>query len=701
MWSNHFSSGFHLNDFPTIINNHPLHRLSNAPRFFINARISSAEKDSAFYRPLLSIWFAFDYWVSGPQPFLYQLENWIWFGADVLMLFLLFRAIPGVNGFAAGFAALLFGLHPAMTDTVNYVLQRGIIFGTFGLVSGLVIFIYWPWRLPQKLPLTLKRVPQNGLDEFLRNNYQRLGSLYLKIIHAPSGVYLWPVVPALLVEPAAAVFAPLMALYIVLFDRKRKLRSAIPAAIVCGAYWIFHLIVTWRRGDFGRTPAANYLFTQPWVALRYLAKFLVPVKLTAESDLPAFAHFWDPLALAGFVGVALLAGLTLVAGRSAKWRVVSFGIWWFLIAMLPDALRQQSQVEAPWRMFLPFAGLALAVAGLASVVVEALPTAARLEASEQAQTPKLVPAFMAGTLAIAVLAILGWRTYERNGVWNSEAALWRSTMETSPRNGRAVMRYGLTQVNVQDGAPAIDYLRRAAAMNPHDPVIEISLAKALERNGRSEEAETEFRNALTDGPSWSGGYAAYGAWLLAKTRTDAAQQMARKALDLDAYDNLARQTLMDVIAQNHQWEQLKQFAAATLKIEPGDPDGERSRDVAQSGLDHIEEMAQTARRDPTVSNYLALSVEYYNAERYEECIGAVKEALKINPAQAEAYANLATAYHTIGKLDESLAALREEVRLNPSLANAQTNLEVVTAEVARRDAAKRPDAHRTTSGPKK
>lgn len=665
------------------------------PRFITNARISSAEKDSAFYSPLLSVWFAFDYWVSGPRPFLYQLENWVWFGADVLMMFLLFRAIPGVNGFAAGFAALVFGLHPATADTVNYVLERGIIFGTFGVVSGLAIFIYWPWRLPQKLPLTLKRVPQHGLDEFLRNNYQRLGSIYLKVIHAPSGLYLWPVVPALLVEPATAVFAPLLALYIAMFEQKRTLRNAIPAAIVCGVYWISQLILTWNLGDFRRTPAANYLFTQPWVALRYLAKFLVPVNLSADSDLSAFAHFWDPLALAGFAGVALLAYLAVVAGRSAKWRVVSFGIWWFLIAMLPDAIRPQSEVEAPWRMFLPFAGLALAVAGLASVVVEALPQA------DPEKPRRLMPAFIAGTLGIAVLAVLGWGAYQRSEVWDSEAGLWRSTMETSPHNGRAIMRYGLTQVNVQGAAPAIDYLRRAAATTPRDPLIEINLAKILERNGRSAEAETEFRSAIADGPSWSRGYAAYGEWLLAKSRTDEAQKMAKRALDLDSYDNTARRTLMDVFAQNHQWEQLRQFAADTLKREPGDPDGERSLEVAQSGLDHIDKTALAAKYEPTVDNYLALSVEFFNSQRYQECIDAAKQALKINPNQAEAYANLATAYHTLGKLDESLAALRQEIRLNPNLPNAKSNLEVVMAEMARRDEAKQPDALPTTSEPKK
>jgi tetratricopeptide (TPR) repeat protein len=682
VWSNHFASGFHYDDFPTIVDNQSVHRLESVPRFFANARISSAEKDSAFYRPLLSVWFAFDYWLSGNRAFTYQLENWIWFALAVLMLFLLFRAIPGVNGYAAGFAALVFGVHPVTADTVNYVLQRGTIFSTFCLVSGLVIFIYWPWRLPQRLPLKLKRVPEHGWDEYLRHNFQRLEKIYLKIIHAPSGLYLWPIVPGLLVEPATAVFAPILAVYIVLFEKKRTLKNAIPAGILCAGYWVFQLVVTWKLSEFRRMPAANYLVSQPWVALRYLAKFFGPVKLSVAPDSGGFAHFWDPLALAGFAGVAGLAALAVIAGRTAKWRVVSFGIWWFLIALLPAALTPQQEVEAEWRMFLPFAGLALAIGGLASLALEALPKPSR------DQPRQTFPVLSAGVLAAAILAVLGWGVYQRSGVWNSEAALWRNAMQASPHNGRAIMRYGVAQLNAQEGAPALDFLRRADGVTPRDPLIEINLAKALERGSQTGEAEKEYRNAIRDGPSWSRGYAAYGEWLMANTRSAEAQTMAKKALELDPYDNTARRTLMDVFAQDHQWDKLRDFAADTLRRLPGDPDGLRSLEVAQTGIDQLDKAVHTAKYEPTINNYLALSVEYFNTHQYDDCIAAAKEALKINPNQAEAYANMASAYHTLGKLNESLAALREENRLNPNLPNAKTNLAVVEAELARRNAAK-------------
>ncbi len=121
----------------------------------------------------------------------------------------------------------------------------------------------------------------------------------------------------------SAVFAPILAVYIFLFEKKRTLRNAIPAAVVCGGYWIFQLIFTWKVGDVSRIPAPNYWFTQPWVAMRYLFKFFVPAHLSADSDFPAFAHPWDPLAIAGYVGGA---GLVVSGGPAGPQARLAHGV---------------------------------------------------------------------------------------------------------------------------------------------------------------------------------------------------------------------------------------------------------------------------------------------------------------------------------------------------------------------------------------
>ena len=188
--------------------------------------------------------------------------------------------------------------------------------------------------------------------------------------------------------------------------------------------------------------------------------------------------------------------LRLLLRRRSHWRAVSFGIWWFLIALLPDALVPHQAVEADWRTFLPFAGLALAAAGAASIALEALTR------TGSAESRRLIPLSIAGVLAAGLLALFGWAAFERSAVWQSEATLWSNTIKTSPRNGRALMRYGLIRLAAIDPADGYNYMRRAETLTPRDPIIEINLATAYERLSQSADAESQFQRALADGPSW-------------------------------------------------------------------------------------------------------------------------------------------------------------------------------------------------------
>ncbi|HEX4273732.1 MAG TPA: tetratricopeptide repeat protein [Bryobacteraceae bacterium] len=676
-WSNHFANSFHFDDVPVIVANDSVHHLSNIPRFFTIPRISSLEKDSAVYRPLLSTWFALDYRFWGANAFAFESENFIWFTAQLLVMFALLRRIPGINNPGAGFGTLLFGLHPVIADTVNYPLQRGTMMGAFGVTAGLLIWSIWPWGLPQTLPLKLKRVPEHGWDEYLRKNFKRLDSRYLGIIHAPVELHLWPVALALLCDPATAVFAPILVVYILLFEKKRKLRHAIPAGVLCIGYWIFQRVFTWNLGEFSRTPATNYVFSQPWVALRYLFHFFVPAHLTVDTGFTAFDHIWNPLAIAGFFGIAGLMGLAVFIRRKAEWKATSFGIWWFLIALVPDAITPHHAVEADWRMFLPFAGLTVAVANAASQAVVALTR--RAEESPQTPYPRVYISITAGAVALALLALLGWGTFERNTVWASESTLWRDASEANPSNGRALMRYGVIGLSDRDPRPAFERIRAAALVSPGDPIIEMNLGRAYERLSQLKEAEVQFRQATADGPAWSPAYSSYGEWLQTQSRSHEASQMAEKAVALDPYDLTARRVLMDVAADAHLWTKLNELAIETLRLFPDNPDGQRSQLVAQTGLEQIGRAETQAKTKPSVDNYLNLSVLYFQTQRYSECIKAAREALKVNPNQAEAYANIAAAYHTLGNLDETIAALREEVRLNPDLPSAKSNLAIELA----------------------
>ena len=131
---------------------------------------------------------------------------------------------------------------------------------------------------------------------------------------------------------------------------------------------------------------------------------------------------------------------------------------------------------------------------------------------------------------------------------------------------------------------------------------------------------------------------------------------------------------MDIYANRSDWVNLQRVAGETLRLDPNDPDGLRGMRVAQTGVDELRRIEKIAKAEPTPDNYLSLSVVYFRNGRYEDSIGAAREALKLHPDLVEAYFNMASVYHVMGRDDDAIVALREALRIQPNFQMAKDNL---------------------------
>lgn len=686
VWSNHFDDSFHSDDFPRIVNNRALDTLRNIPRFFTQPRLASAEPEDADYKPVLTSAFAIDrMFDSSDSPGFYQLDSLLWFAGLIFCLYLLFRLIPGTSHPIAMFGAALFGLHPITAETVNYVSQRGSIMAAGGVTLALALRLIWPRRLPKKLGFDLNRVPQNWWQDVIRTNGLMWERSYKKLLKLPIPFYLIPLIPALFSDPSAAVFAPLLGLWLILYGSARtvsekgvaekKIGWLVPA-LVCGIYWIAQTFVVLRFSPFLRIPALSYLASQPWVALTYAARFFVPTTITADSGLQAVGA---PMVIAGFLGVAVIAGLAFWAGRRETWRGVSFGLWWFLICLLPGALVPQRTLDANSRMFLAAAGLALAIAHLGGILFRLMQGR---EAGSGASVGIATGFAVAG---LAVLGWLGWMTHQRNEVWASEKTLWSDVIAKNPGNGRGYLMYSAALTADGDDIEGFKALEKAVPLCENDVSLQLGLARAFDELNKDVDAELHYRRAIALAPS-STAYAYFGQWLFVHRRLEEADELSKKALALNPEDVVAHHTLMDLYAERADWIQVAKLAKETLALHPDDANGKRSLNVATASIDQVKQAEEDVKGNPTVDDYLKLSVLYYNGRRYEECANAAKQALRLRPNQAEAYANIATAMHALGRDDEAIEALREVIRLRPDMAFAKTDLEILLE--ARADRAK-------------
>ncbi|MDQ1469534.1 MAG: protein O-mannosyl-transferase [Bryobacterales bacterium] len=679
VWSNHFQNGFHGEDYTTIVNNRAVRSLSNVPLFFTRPRTFSTEPENADYRPWLLSSFAFDASVTRSNgPLIYQIDSFVWFGLLMVSLYVVFRLIPGTDAGVALFGAALFGLHPIAAETVNYVVQRGQIMGAAGVCMALALWIFWSHRLPLRLGLNLDRVPQTSWQSLIRNHGPKLERAYRDFRKISIPFYLIPLIPALLAEPSAAVFALLALAFTYLYDSETGYRRLALPAIICGGYWFAQTALVWTVSPLFRIPFVAWWSTQPLVAMRYLYTFVAPFGLSADSGFRPVTSPLQPLPIAGFLGLSVLVGCAVLAGRRDRWRGVAFGLWWFLIGLAPTALVPQRTAEANPRMFLAAAGLAFAVAHLCGIWISWV---------RSTVTGKAGATLALGVSAVIALLVpggLGWMTYERNRVWENERTLWLDVTRKSPGNGRGYIQYATALLDAGEDSEYLVYLQKAVPFSGDDSVLQLRLAQGYDRLNKDDQAESHFRRALLLAPGYAAAHSIFSQWLFSHQRWNDAFDMATRALALNPADLIARHTLMDLYSAKSDWRMVNKLAKETLELDPDDDPAKRSLVISATSLDQLRKVEAEVKNSPDADVYLKVSVLYFNSQRYEESIRAAQQALRLRPNLAEAYANMASALHAMGRDAEAVTALREVVRLRPDLTFAKTDLEILLEKAGAR-----------------
>ena len=584
-YANHFQNGFHFDDSHAIQDNIYVRDIRNVPRYFTDATTFSVLPLNQSYRPLLQTTFAVDYWLAGGyNAVVFQIDTFIWYLLLVAAIGWLFLTITS-DPWIAVIAASIYALHPVCAETVNYIVQRGDLLSTFGVVLAVLIFARWP-----------------GQRRF--------------------GWYLVPFAAAALVKPPALVTPALIAAYLWIWQpphRPRSTRFSIARAIlpsvavaILMAWWLARM--TPPTATTGASDAARYLWSQPFVALRYFAMFFVPVGLSADNDWGLVTGPADVRVLAGLAFLGAVA-IAIARFRNRDWsRPIAFGLVWFVVALMPTSLTPLAEVANDHRMFFPFVGLSLAATIAVRRLLQRLPA-----------TPSRVAATAA--LIAVVLAAETVGVYARNRVWRSEETLWRDVTEKSPANGRGWMNYGVTLMARGDYASAVAAFNRALPLTPNYHLLEINLGVAYGGLAMPAEAERHFLRAISLQPADWRSHLHYARWLAGVGRTADALAHARLSRELNPAD-----------------------------------------------LDAVPIEKATARADDTPEYYLARSLAEYQMGRFRECIGSAERALLMRPLYAEAWNNIAAAHNALREWDQGIAAGEEALRINPSLQIARNNV---------------------------
>lgn len=650
-YSNHFSNSFHFDDRHTIETNINIQEV-NAISFFTDATTISSLPTNQTYRPITTLENAIDYKIAG------GLETEV-FHIHIFLIFLIVCFLISffvkklldeiqfseINKYWALLNGAIFGLLCANAETVNYIIQRAEITAALFVLLGFITF--------------------------LKGGFWRTKYIYL----------LFPFI-GFFAKEMAFVFAPLLFIYLLLFEEEvdllrfykevelrkiiKSFLKALPAITLTVVYYGFYTKMVPQTFSPGGLSQFNYLITQPMVMVHYIVTYFIPYNLSADTDWTVYTSIFDYRVLTGVSIVALLIYLALKTSKNKDTRLISFGILWFFVSLLPtSSFIPFAEVLNDHRSFIPYIGLTIAfVFGVNFVLQKYL--------HNSLKNPKFKIFIYAGIFIFLAANVYGVR--ERNKVWKNDITLWKDVTIKSPNNGRGLMNYGLALMAKGDYINAEIYFKKALILTPNYSNLYINLGIVKNAIGNKSEAENYFKKAIEISPFKHICFHFYGRFLLNNNRTEMAIKMFEKALKISPNYLSSQTLLMDAYHKASNWEKLKSLSQKILKVSPNNSIAKKHLKIALNKKPNIAVMEEDVKKNPTSKKYLNLSLKYFQLRKYEKTISSAKLALTLNKNYYEAYNNMGIAYFMLGKHDKAIEAYKNALNIKPDYNLAKNNL---------------------------
>ncbi|MBN2309110.1 MAG: tetratricopeptide repeat protein [Candidatus Hydrogenedentes bacterium] len=449
-YSNALTIPFHYEDQVVLRDNAALHRL---PTFFQGLDAAGASG------PLAMLSLAVNWWVAPGHAIVFHLVNVAIHVLNGVLLFLVCRRLlgKGTRDAVAMLAGLLFVLHPAATESVNYVVGRSILLAMAFMLLAILLFL--------------------RASEGEKTALWPLGLSYAAFVLAWAS------------RPAAVVF-PLLILIVDLALHGG--RSALGRLGVHAVYWALALALTMARGVAHAPQGAADIWAEdplrPEAAgvaealLRYVMLTVSPGGLSVEHALSG--------ELPGAVAVMAAVGLVLVVAAAAllwKRSILGVAIAWYVVGLVPAWMAVAARGDMSERhLYIPLAGAMLVLPWLLS---------------RGLREPRV--RVVAGVAAAAVALLAGASCFMRNQVWGTEAGLWADAAQKAPESPLPQQRLGAVYRGIGEVA-----MRNARQRAEHD----VAAAGVAEQREVAEEAfgraEEHLRRAVDlgggDAATWHG-----------------------------------------------------------------------------------------------------------------------------------------------------------------------------------------------------
>jgi tetratricopeptide (TPR) repeat protein len=307
--------------------------------------------------------------------------------------------------------ALIFLVHPINTESVTYLTSRSCVLSLFFMLVSLLCFF-------------------KGTEKGLHAGYYvaSIVFFFLSLASKRTGI----------------VLIPLLLLFDYFYIAKEKkiffLRLKYHLPFLITPVLMLPVLLHYAMSSYiVQRPWLENALTELRVIVQYGKLLFVPLGLNIDHDIKP-SSLMDGAVAFSILCIAALIALALFVRKKVPG--ISFGIFWYFLALAPFlAIRVEGFMAERW-VYVASIGFSMVIAELVALV---------------AQKHRKTALAVAG----ACIILLGAATIIRNEVYASPVRLWEDAVQKSPGKPRAYLNLGRAYIESGNAAKAVEKIQTA------------------------------------------------------------------------------------------------------------------------------------------------------------------------------------------------------------------------------------------------